>query len=76
MRFEISSSGELEDWVWTTSSRVVGLAAAFLTLVAAFFFVFPAAGLVVATDFSLVFLGPSVFLVAFTLGCEGASLIG
>ena len=58
----------------TTSSVVVGLAAAVLTLAAAFFFVFPAAGLVAAVDFG--FLGPSVFLVAVTLGCEGASVTG
>jgi hypothetical protein len=52
-RSEISSSGEMGDWVGTTSS-VVGLAAAVLTL-AAFFFVFPAAGLVAAVDFGLGF---------------------
>jgi hypothetical protein len=42
------------DWVGTTSSVVVGLAAAVLTL-AAFFFGFPAAGLVAAVDFGLGF---------------------
>ena len=60
----------------TTSSGVVGLAAAVLTLAAAFFFVFPAACLVAAADFGLGFLGPAVFLVAVTLGCVGASLTG
>ena len=60
----------------TTSSGVVGLAAAVLTLAVAFFFVFPAAGLVAAADFGLGFLGPAVFLVAVTLGCEGASVTG
>jgi hypothetical protein len=34
----MSSSGVLEDWVGTTRSGVVGLAAAVLTLAAAFFF--------------------------------------
>jgi hypothetical protein len=47
-------SGEVGNWVWTTSSGVVGLAAAVLTL-AAFFFDFPAAGLVAAVDFELGF---------------------
>ena len=41
-----------------------------------FFFVFSAAGLVTAVDFGLVILGPAVFLVAVTLGCEGASVTG
>ena len=61
--------------MWTTSSGVVGLAAAVLTLVA-FFFAFPAEGLVAAADYGLGFLGPAVFLVAVTLGCEGASVTG
>ena len=60
----------------TTSSGVEVLAAAVLTLAAAFLFAFPAAGLVVAADFGLGFLGPAVFLVAVTLGCEGASVTG
>ena len=59
----------------TNNSGVVGLAAAVLTLAAAFFSVFPAAGLVAAVDFGLGFVGPAVFLVAVTLGCEGASVI-
>ena len=75
-RSEISSIVELEDWVGTTSSGVEGLAAAVLTLAAAFFFVFPAAGLVAAEDFGLGFLALAVFLVAVTLGCEGASVTG
>ena len=66
----------MEDWVGTTSSGVVFLAAAVLTLVAAFFFVFPVAGLVAAVDFGLGFLGPGVFLVAVTLGCVGSSVTG
>ena len=74
-RSDISSSGEVVDWVGTTSSGVEGLAAAVLTLAAAFFF-FTAAGLVAAADFGLGFLGPAVFLVAVTLGCEGASVTG
>jgi hypothetical protein len=52
------------------------LAAAVLTHAAAFFFVFPAAGLVAAVDFGLGFLDPAVFLVAVTVGCEGASVTG
>ena len=52
-RSEIPSSGEVEDRVGTTRSGVVSLAAA-----AAFFFVFPAAGLVAAVDFGLGFVGP------------------
>ena len=58
----------------TTSSGIVGLAAAVLKLAAAFFFAFPAAGIVAAADFVLGFLGPAVFLVSVTLGCEGASV--
>ena len=46
----------------------------FLSFAAAFFFVFPAAGLVAAAYFG--FLGPAVFLVAVTSGCEGASVTG
>jgi len=72
----ISSSGEVEDWLGTTSSGVVGLAAAGFTLGPAFLFVFPAAGLMAAADFGLDFLGPSIFLVAVPLGCEDASVTG
>ena len=60
----------------TTSSGIEDLAAAVLIIVAAFFFDFPAAGLDFAADFGLGFLGPAVFLVAATLGCEGASVTG
>ena len=60
----------------TTRSGVVGLVATVLTLTAAMFFDFPAAGLVAAVDFGLGFLGPAVFLLAVTLGCEGASVTG
>ena len=70
----MACGGDVEDWVGTTSSGVEGVAAAVLTLAAAFFFVFPAAGLVAAAYFG--FLGPAVFLVAVTLGCEGASVTG
>ena len=58
----------------TTNSEVVRLVAAVLKLAAAFFFVFPVAGLVAAVDFGLVFLGPAIFLVSVTLGCDGASV--
>jgi hypothetical protein len=47
-RSVISSSGEVEDWMRTTSSVVVCLAVAVLTLADAFFYVFPVAGLVAA----------------------------
>jgi hypothetical protein len=53
----------------------VGLAAADLTLSAAFFLVFPEAYLVAAVDFGLCFLDQTFFLVAVTLDCEGASVI-
>jgi len=64
----------VEDWLGTTSSRVVGLAAAVLTLATAFFFAFPVVGLVAAGDFGLEFLGQAFFLVAVTLGFESASV--
>jgi len=72
----ISTSGKLEVCLGTTSSGVMGLAAEVFTLAVAFLFVFPAAGLVAAADFGLGFLGPSIFLVTVTLGCEGASVTG
>jgi hypothetical protein len=71
----MSSSGEVEFWVETTKSWVVCLAAAVLTLAAAFFLGFPAAGLVAAVDLVLDFLCPA-FLVEVTLGCMGASVTG
>ena len=52
------------------------MAAAVLTHAAGFFFGFPAAGLLSAVDYGLGFLDPDVLLVAVTLGCEGASVIG
>ena len=55
---------------------VVCLAATVFTLAAAYLFVFPAAGFVAAADFGLGFLDPAFFLVAVTLGCEGASVTG
>jgi len=62
--------------VGTTRSGVVGLAAAVFTLAAAFFFDFPAAGLVAAVDLGSGFLVPAVCLVAVTLGCLGTSMTG
>jgi hypothetical protein len=50
------------------------LTAAILTLTAAFFFVFPAAGLVAAIDFGLGFLDLAVFLLGVTVACNGASV--
>ena len=76
MRSEILPSGEVDVWVGTTNPGVVSLAATVFTLAAAFLFVFPIAGLVAAADFGLGSLGPAVFLVAVTLGCEGASVTG
>jgi hypothetical protein len=55
---------------------IVSLAAAILTLAAAFFFVFPAAGLRPAADLGFGFLSLAVFLEAVTLGCSGASVTG
>jgi hypothetical protein len=52
-------------WVWGPQ---------FLTLAAAFFLGFPAAGLGAAVDLGSGFLGLAVFLVAVTLGCYGASV--
>ena len=49
---------------------------AVFTLAPAFLFDFPAAGLVAAANFGLGFLSPYIFLVAVTLGCEGASVTG
>jgi hypothetical protein len=62
--------------VGTTSSRFVGETATVLTLAAASFFDFPAAGLPVAVDLGSAFLGPAVFLVVITFGCLGASVTG
>jgi len=67
---------EVELLVGTTRSGVVGLAAAILTLAAAFFLVFPAAGSVAAVDLGSGFLYLAVFLVAVTLGCLGSSVTG
>jgi len=55
---------------------VVCFAAAVLTLAAAFFLDFPAAGLVAAVDFGLGFLGLAVLVVAVTSGSSGASVTG
>ena len=54
----------------------MGLAATVYTLAAAFLIVFPAACLVAAADFPMGLLGTAFFLVAVTLGCEGASVTG
>ena len=72
----MSSSGEVKVWVGTTRLGIVGLEAAVLTLAAAFFFGFPAAGILAAADLGLGFLRLAVFLVAVTLGCVGASVTG
>jgi hypothetical protein len=75
-RSEISSSAEERLWAGATSSGAVGLATAVLTLAAAFYFDFPAAGLGAAGDLISGFLGLAVFLVAVTLGCLGSSVTG
>jgi hypothetical protein len=46
----MSSGGEVEVWVGTTRSGVMGLTAAVLTHAAAFFFDFQAASLVAAVN--------------------------
>jgi len=74
-RSEIFSSGD-GTLVGATISGVVGLAAAVLTLAAAFFLNFPAAGFLAAVNLGLGFLVPAVFVVAVTLGCSGASVTG
>ena len=66
----------MDIWVGTTRSGVVGLAAAGLTLAAAFFFGFPGAGLMPAVNLGSGFLGQAVFLVGVTLDCVGASVTG
>jgi hypothetical protein len=72
----ISSSEVVGLWLGTTTSGVLGLAVAVFTLAAAFFFDFPAAGLVTTVDLDSGFLGLAVFLVAVTLGCLGTSVTG
>jgi len=72
MKSEISSIGK----VATSRSGVVGLAAAVCKHTAAFFFDFPAAGLVAAVDLGSGFLGPADFLVVVTLGYLGISVAG
>jgi hypothetical protein len=67
-QLEISSSAEGGLRARATSSGVVGLQIAVLTLAVAFFFDFPAADLGAAGDFISGFLGLAVFLVAVTLG--------
>jgi len=62
--------------VGTARSGVVGLAAAVLTLAAAFFLGFPVAGLGAAVDLCSGFLDLDIFLVVVTLGCLGASVTG
>jgi hypothetical protein len=57
-----------------TSSGVVCLAAAVLTVAAAFFFDFPAAELKAAENFGTGFFGLAVSLVVITLGCLCASV--
>ena len=73
-RSEIYTRAEVEVWVGTTRSCVVGLEAAILTLPAAFFFEFTAAGLLVTVDLSSGYLDLAVFLLAVTLGCSGDSV--
>jgi hypothetical protein len=57
---------EEECWVGTTSFGVVGLADVVLTLAAAFFFGFPAAGLGSTVDLGCDSLDLAMFLVAAT----------
>jgi hypothetical protein len=62
--------------VGTTRLGGVGLAAAALTPVAAFFLAFPVSGLGAAECFGSSFSHLTVFLVAVTIGCSGISVIG
>ena len=75
-RSEISSSGEVGLCVGTTRLGVVGVAAAVLTLAAAFFLDFPEARLGAAVDLSSGFWGLAVSLVAVSIGFSGASVTG
>ena len=63
-------------WVGTTRLGVVGLAAAVLTLPAAFFLDFPEARLRAAVDLSRGIYGLAVSLVAVTIRLLGASFTG
>jgi hypothetical protein len=60
----------------TSSLGVEGLAAAVLTLAAAFSLAFPVARLGAAVDLCSGFLGLAVSLVAVTLSCSGVSVTG
>jgi hypothetical protein len=75
-RSEISSRGEVELWVGTTSLGVVGLAATDWALAAAFFLGFTAAGLGSAAALDSGFLGLAVFLVVVTVGFLGTTVTG
>ena len=75
-RSEISSSGEVEFWVGTTSLGGVVLAAAVLTLTSAYFLDFPAVRLGAAVDLGSGFLGLAFSLVSVIIGCSGASVTG
>jgi hypothetical protein len=59
-----------------TRLGVEGLAAAVLTLVAAFLLALPVARLAAAVGLGSGFLGLAVSLVAVTMGCIGASVTG
>jgi hypothetical protein len=75
---EIRNSPSAEEGLsaGATSCGVVVLASEILTLAAAFFFVFPAAGVGRAGDLFSGFLGPVAFLVSVTLGWLGNSVTG
>jgi hypothetical protein len=63
-------------WEGTTNLGVEGLAAAVLTLLAAFLLALPVARLGAAVGLGSGFLGLAVFLVVVTIGCTGASVTG
>jgi hypothetical protein len=63
-------------WEGTTSLGVEGLAAAVLTLVAAFLLALPVARLGAAVGLGSGFLGLAVSLVAVTIGWTGVSVTG
>ena len=72
MRSEISSSAEVGVWFGSTRLDVVGVAAAVLTIAAAFFLDFLAARLGAAAYLGSRFCGLAVSVVVVTIGCLGA----
>jgi hypothetical protein len=70
----ISSRGEVELWVGTTSLAAMNLAAADWAIAAPFFWGFTATGLGSAAALDSGFLGLAVLLVAVNVGILGATV--